>query len=327
MHRLLGRRDLVGGIHDRCPQRLGHGGERLLGGGERIANPAIDLRALGRPGNECWSEIWNVLRPLIETPFNGGPATWIEDFELEIRRHGYLEEGHFTVAYSPVPDETAPGGIGGVLATVHEISSAVFGKRRVAALRDLGSRAGEAKTAEEACAIAAQTLAPYGKDLPFVLLYLLDAKAGTAKLAGTAGVGAGEEIAPPVQVRVHDAFGNLVTGWSQPVVLTLTGAPEGATLGGTTSRTPNGGIATYDDLVVDAAGTGFGLRAASGALPQVQSAAFDVTAGAAASTHSAAAATRGRAPGNIGQPYKKVAARSTPKCQIVQRASPHSARI
>jgi PAS domain S-box-containing protein len=152
--------------------------------------------ALGQPVREVWSEIWDVLRPLIETPFGGGPPTWIEDFQLEIRRHGYLEEGHFTVAYSPVPDETAPRGIGGVVATVHEISGTVIGERRIAALRDLGSRASEGKTAGEACAIAAATLAAYGKDLPFVLLYLIDAEAGTATLAGAAGVPTGEEISP-----------------------------------------------------------------------------------------------------------------------------------
>src|SRR4030095_5398176 len=39
--------------------------------------------ALGRPVSECWSEIWDVLKPLIETPFNGGPSTWIGEFQLE----------------------------------------------------------------------------------------------------------------------------------------------------------------------------------------------------------------------------------------------------
>jgi PAS domain S-box-containing protein len=153
--------------------------------------------ALGRPVSECWSEIWDVLEPLIETPFRGGPPTWIEDFQLEIRRHGFLEEGHFTVAYSPVPDESAPRGIGGVVATVHEISATVFGERRIAALRDLGSRAGEAKTAEQACEIAASTLSSYRKDLPFILLYLIDADGKRAYLAGAAGVEIGEDLSPP----------------------------------------------------------------------------------------------------------------------------------
>ncbi|HLI51623.1 MAG TPA: hypothetical protein VKU87_07485, partial [Thermomicrobiaceae bacterium] len=95
--------------------------------------------ALGRPVSECWSEIWDVLQPLVDTPFQGGPATWDEDILLEIDRYAFVEETHFTIAYSPVPDDTAPGGIGGVLATVHEITKQVIGERRVVALRDLGS--------------------------------------------------------------------------------------------------------------------------------------------------------------------------------------------
>ncbi|MBZ7927684.1 hypothetical protein LAC81_37755 (plasmid) [Ensifer adhaerens] len=63
--------------------------------------------ALGKPVSECWSEIWHILKPLIDKPFSGGPATWDDDIELEINRNGFLEETHFTIAYSPVPDEAA----------------------------------------------------------------------------------------------------------------------------------------------------------------------------------------------------------------------------
>ena len=87
--------------------------------------------ALGQPVSECWREIWHVLKPLIDTPFHGGPATWDDDIFLEINRYGFVEEAHFTIAYSPVPDDTVPGGIGGVLATVHEITGKVVGDRRV----------------------------------------------------------------------------------------------------------------------------------------------------------------------------------------------------
>jgi hypothetical protein len=111
--------------------------------------------ALGQPLSECWKEIWHILQPLVDTPFKGGPATWNDDIQLEINRHGFTEETHFTVAYSPVPDETAANGIGGVLATVHEITEKVIGERRVILLRDLGSRLAHAKTAEQACGIAA----------------------------------------------------------------------------------------------------------------------------------------------------------------------------
>ena len=152
--------------------------------------------ALGLPVSECWSEIWHILQPLIDTPFNGGPATWNDDIFLEINRYGFVEETHFTIAYSPVPDDTVPGGIGGVLATVHEITEKVVSERRVVALRDLGARVGDAKTAEEACAIAAQTLAGHARDVPFVLLYLLDSESTQAHLAGAAGVAMGEDISP-----------------------------------------------------------------------------------------------------------------------------------
>ena len=107
-------------------------------------------RVLAQPASECWSEIWHVIGPLIDRPFRGGASTWDDDILLEVRRHGFLEECHFVIAYSPVPDETVPSGIGGVLATVHEISEKIVAERRVRALRDLGARAGEAKGAEEA---------------------------------------------------------------------------------------------------------------------------------------------------------------------------------
>jgi signal transduction histidine kinase/DNA-binding response OmpR family regulator len=152
--------------------------------------------ALGKPVRECWSEIWHILRPLIDTPFNGGPATWNDDIELEIERHGFLEETHFTIAYSPVPDDAATNGIGGVLATVTEITEKVVGERRIVILRDLASRTGDARTPGEACAIAAETLARHAKDVPFALLYLLDADRKLARLAGAAGVERGQAISP-----------------------------------------------------------------------------------------------------------------------------------
>ena len=155
-------------------------------------------RSLGQPARDCWEEIWPILQPLIDTPFKGGLATWIEDFELELHRSDITEETHFTVAYSPVPDGSAPNGIGGVLATVHEITEKVIGERRVRVLRDLGTRAAEAKTAEEACLRAATTLAQSPKDIPFVLLYLTDSEGERAHLAASSGFEQGTGIDPAV---------------------------------------------------------------------------------------------------------------------------------
>jgi len=157
-------------------------------------------KSMGQPTSECWAEIWHIIGPLIETPYNGGTATWMDDIFLEINRYGFVEETHFTIAYSPVPDDTVPNGIGGVLATVHEISEKVVGERRVIVLRDLGLRA-EAKTEQEACILAADTLAKHPKDIPFALIYLLDADGKNAQLAGTAGI-AHETIGSPSIIEV-----------------------------------------------------------------------------------------------------------------------------
>ncbi|HKW12355.1 MAG TPA: ATP-binding protein [Gemmatimonadaceae bacterium] len=152
---------------------------------------------LGQPVRECWSEIYHIIGPLIDTPFHGGPATWMEDILLEVERHGFLEESHFTIAYSPVPDDTAPRGIGGVIATVHEITQKVVAERRVSVLRDLGGQSlTGAQTAEAACAAAADVLARHERDVPFALLYLVDGEQKTARLAGASGTEAGRPISP-----------------------------------------------------------------------------------------------------------------------------------
>jgi len=171
--------------------------------------------ALGQPGSECWKEIWHILQPLVDTPFTGGPATWDDDIFLEINRYGFIEETHFTIAYSPVPDATLPSGIGGVLATVHEITEKVIGERRIVALRDLGARVGEARTAEDACFIVAETLTGHDKDIPFALLYLIDSDEKKARLAGAAGTPMDEEISPlVVDLDAHQESGlPLAAAW------------------------------------------------------------------------------------------------------------------
>jgi hypothetical protein len=58
-------------------------------------------RSLAQPGSECWAEIWDVIGPLVEMPFQGGPPSFSEDLFLEIHRYGFIEETHFTYAYGP----------------------------------------------------------------------------------------------------------------------------------------------------------------------------------------------------------------------------------
>jgi signal transduction histidine kinase len=162
--------------------------------------------ALGRPFRDVWPEVQHLLGPLIDAPFHGGPSSWTDDIQLEVQRHGFAEETHFTFAYSPVPDDTAPRRIGGVLATVSEITEKIVGERRLAALRDLGARTGEARSAEVACANMAEALAAHPLDVPFALIYLMDDDFQRAWLAGAAGTIAGDPAAPDiVDLQATDA--------------------------------------------------------------------------------------------------------------------------
>jgi PAS domain S-box-containing protein len=141
--------------------------------------------AMGQDFSACWASTW----PDIGEPFEralAGEAQFLENQRMFLDRNGYLEETWFTSSFSPIRDET--GGIGGIFHPVTETTARMLSERRVRALRDLAARAGGAQTIEEACARITGTLADYAFDLPFVLLYLIDAKGTRAHLAGTTGL-------------------------------------------------------------------------------------------------------------------------------------------
>src|SRR5262249_11256717 len=78
---------------------------------------------------------------------------------------------------------------------------------------------------------------------------------------------------------ILDANNNLVTtDNSDAVTLTLATNPSGATLNGTNPVTVSAGVATFSNLSVSLAGTGFRLGATSGTLTGATSASFNVTA-------------------------------------------------
>jgi signal transduction histidine kinase len=144
---------------------------------------------LGQSGRECWSEIWHIIDPMFEGVFATGEATWSEDFLYVIDRNLPREEGYFTFSYSPIWDDN--GTVAGIFCACYETTGRVIGERRLQTLHDLGRRAMEAKSAEEACKITARILETNPADIPFALIYLLDDEARLARLVATAGLAAG----------------------------------------------------------------------------------------------------------------------------------------
>jgi subtilase family serine protease len=87
----------------------------------------------------------------------------------------------------------------------------------------------------------------------------------------------GVAISPSVTVRVLDAYGNLLSSDNTDVVTIAIGSnPGSGTLGGTTSATVSGGVATFGNLTISAAGNGYTLSASSGSLTGATSSNFNV---------------------------------------------------
>jgi len=153
-------------------------------------------QALGKRCRDVWAEIWDVIEPMLQSVVATGQATWSDNQLLVLKRHGFPEECYFSFSFSPVRSEDDR--VGGVFTAVIEHTQRIVGERRLVALRDLGSRSMEAKTAEEACVIAAKTLCEHAKDIPFALLYLINGNEQLARLAGAAGVALDDAISPLV---------------------------------------------------------------------------------------------------------------------------------
>jgi hypothetical protein len=102
-----------------------------------------------------------------------------------------------------------------------------------------------------------------------------------AFLHGPANTAAGATITPAVTVAVEDANNNIVTTDSTDQVNLAIGTnPANGTLTGTTTVTVNQGVATFSDLAINNAGTGYTLAAtSSSSYTAATSAAFNVSAG------------------------------------------------
>jgi hypothetical protein len=105
------------------------------------------------------------------------------------------------------------------------------------------------------------------------------AAARLAFLQQPSNVAAGTAIVPAVTVAVRDAFGNAVTADTSTVTLTLS---SGTFAGGSTtaSAAAINGVATFSNLVINAAGT-YTLAASDGSLTGATSNSFTVTGAAA----------------------------------------------
>ena len=146
---------------------------------------------LGRPGQECWAEIWDIVGPMMEQVIETGESTWSEDLFLPMLRFGYLEETYYTFSYSPIRDEA--GRTSGIFCAVTESTGRVLGDRRMKTLRQM---AVTARTVSDAARLCAEILARNPRDIPFALVYLLDDRGKQLHLASQSGLELGTPASP-----------------------------------------------------------------------------------------------------------------------------------
>ncbi|MGZ5201926.1 MAG: ATP-binding protein [Telluria sp.] len=136
--------------------------------------------SMGGAGAEVWHDVWPVVGPMLTTVLRTGTAVKAEDMHLLMRRNGYDEETYFSFSYSPIADES--GGVGGIFTPVIETTEKVIGHRRIEKLRQLAS-APRADDLGDACCQYAQLLSDARADVPFGLIYAIEADGSASRVA------------------------------------------------------------------------------------------------------------------------------------------------
>jgi len=88
-----------------------------------LGNNGKHPKALGQRGEECWPEIWPIIKPLIDQVLAGGESTWSENQLIPIYRNGRMEDVYWTFSYSAVMNEE--GKVGGVLVVCSETTEQI----------------------------------------------------------------------------------------------------------------------------------------------------------------------------------------------------------
>jgi PAS domain S-box-containing protein len=134
--------------------------------------------AVGQRGIECWSEIWPIIGPQIESVMFEGRSTWHTNQLVPINRNGKLEEVFWTYGYSPVRDNT--GAVQATLVVCSETTEHVLGERRLKTMLAI-----TASERSESPLPQNQTLPSFAQeivsalqcnaaDIPFAVLYQLN---------------------------------------------------------------------------------------------------------------------------------------------------------
>ena len=81
--------------------------------------------SLGVPACDVWQEIWHMISAELEHVLAGRGPTWHENQHFIVTRNGRREDAWWTYSFSPIDDEQAENGIGGVCCICAETTNQV----------------------------------------------------------------------------------------------------------------------------------------------------------------------------------------------------------
>lgn len=151
--------------------------------------------ALGRPGAEVWSEIWDVVGPIFEEVRRTAKGSWKSDQLLLMHRYGYTEECYFDYTFSPIFGPS--GEVEGILNVVAETTYRVLNERRSRLVREIACRTLDARNVSHVYTASLDALATDREDVPFALLYRAEKNGSEFRLVGASGLAANTPAALP----------------------------------------------------------------------------------------------------------------------------------
>jgi signal transduction histidine kinase len=155
----------------------------------------------GMPARQALAEVWDLLEPMLEGVRTSLIASYEQDLCIFMERQGFVEECFFTWSYVPTRDET--GRFVGIVTIASETTRQVLSDRRFKTIRELSIRTALDKNLDGVLRSVERVLAQAGGDVPFALLY--EVEADKARLAASTGVERGGPAAPAELRLAEDA--------------------------------------------------------------------------------------------------------------------------
>ncbi len=160
---------------------------------------ALHPEALGLPLRDASPELWAWAGPICQNVLDNGDGASATDRLIPLQRHGFTEETYFDFTFSPIRNDD--GRVAGVFNAASETTLSVIDKRCSRVLRELAESIAGATSSEQACVLAARSLSTSPADVPFCLIYLLDASGTSARLVAAEGI-APDTAATPAEIKL-----------------------------------------------------------------------------------------------------------------------------